>query len=154
MSKAPNNYQRSRDAHSNDVAEGRALALRSDLRDILGETAFRKWWADTFEQDGKTADSFTWKEIVQAERAKYGSLPAFIHTSREALRNAENALGNHLYSVEVHIYKPDLEKETSLRKAAEAAEAQYMEACNQYQSSFYCDCNGANRNVCPCCAHT
>lgn len=154
MGKAPNNYQRSRDAHSNSVAEGRALAIRSDLRDILGETAFKQWWEDTFERDGKTADSFTWKEIAQAAKEKYDSLPAFIHTAREALRVAEWAVYEYGYSVEIRTIKPDLEKETSLRKAAEAAEAQYLKACNQYQSSFDCNCGANGRSTCPCCAHT
>jgi len=154
MGKAPNNYERSKQEHSNEINEVRAQASLARLHTILGDRLYKEWWAATFEQEGGNAERFTWLQIRKAAHEKYESLPAHIHDAHDAWQNATFALGNYVYSVSVHIYKQDDEKEAELRKALETAEAQYLAVCDQYQSTFECACNGANRSACACCAHT
>lgn len=46
--------------------ERQAMAALQDLRDRDGETGYKAWFERSFEQDGKTADDFTWQQILAA----------------------------------------------------------------------------------------
>lgn len=35
-----------------------------ELADTLGNPAYKAWWWRSFEQDGHTADDFTWQQIL------------------------------------------------------------------------------------------
>lgn len=43
-----------------------ALAALQTLVDDIGEREYKAWWERSFEQDGKTADDFTWQEVMIA----------------------------------------------------------------------------------------
>jgi formate dehydrogenase maturation protein FdhE len=36
------------------------------LADTVGNPAYKAWWERCFEQDGHTADDFTWQQILTA----------------------------------------------------------------------------------------
>lgn len=48
------------------ITQALAIDKLQALRDRDGEAAYRAWFERTFEQDGHTADDFTWRQILAA----------------------------------------------------------------------------------------
>lgn len=132
-----------------------AQALLADMKTVIGDTAFARWWEAEFEQDGGNADRYTWNQIKERAEAKYSTLPAHIRQALDALKRAEWAIQDYEYSVLVH-KRADPQKEADLHKAMEINDARFWAYVDEYQSTFECNCNGVTRTSCPVCepAHT